>query len=200
MTPRSCISFLAAIAFACNFALPSAQACDVVSSMVTPALIFTVPSAPVAPPHITVPPTPRSMPLKMKIKSHQVTTTADKAPAVVQQKVDYKRYMKQFEKSIRAAWQRPNSKEFMPVGTTFKLLKSGQLKNIEVTLSSRDDKVDKAALRALYMVHAQPLPKGAPEYVNVKFVFENNNGSSCCCGGNACTCANAGACGGAQGI
>jgi len=88
----------------------------------------------------------------------------------------------------------------MPVGTTFKLLRSGQLKNIEVNLTSGNEAVDRAAVRALYLVQAKPLPAGAPQYVNVEFVFENSNGSSCCCGGEQCTCANAGACGGSQRI
>jgi TonB family protein len=136
------------------------------------------------------------MPIKMKIKSHLLAPT--QAPVAAQKAVDYEPYMKDLEASIRAAWARPGSKEFMPVGTTFKLLKSGQLKNIEVKLSSGNKKVDRAALRALYLVQAKPLPVGAPEYVNVKFVFESNNGSSCCCGGGACTCANAGACGRSQ--
>ena len=168
--------------------------------MVRPALIFTVPTPTVAPPKITVSPMPRSMPLKMKIKSRPLTTVPTRAPVAVTSTVDYKPYMKDLEKSIRAAWQRPSTKHFMPVGATFKLLRSGQLKNIEVKLSSGNDAVDRAALRALYLVQAKPLPAGAPGYVNVKFVFENNYGSSCCCGGDQCTCANAGACGRSQRI
>src|SRR5262249_28956546 len=200
MTPRSCIGLLAALSLVFNFAISSAQACDVVSTMVRPALIFTVPTPTVTPPKITVSPMPRSMPLKMKIKSRPLRTAPAQAPVAVKRAGDYKPYMKDLEKSIRAAWQRPSTRRVMPGGPTIKMLGSGQPQNIEVKLTSGNEAVDRAAVRALYLVQAKPLPAGALQYVNVEFVFENSNGSSCCCGGEQCTCANAGACGGSQRI
>ncbi len=193
MTPRRCFSFFAAFLISANFAIPSVQACKAGLGMVGPAMIITVP------PPVTAPHVPQSMPLKSKLKSKLM-----KAPAAAQtpspQSVDYKPYIKALEKDIRAAWARPGDDKFMPVGTTFKILRTGQIKDIKVALSADEKSVDRAAVNALYMVQAKPLPKGAPEYVNVKFIFENNNGSSCCCGGNDCTCANAGACGTSQKI
>jgi TonB family protein len=143
---------------------------------------------------------PGSMPRSMPIK-HRARTTSQPSPTAAQSaqsQVDYRPYMKDLEKRIRAAWVRPKSQDFMPVGTTFKILRSGQIKDVKVALSSGDSQVDRAALNALYLVKAEPLPARAAEYVKVKFVFENYNGSSCCCGGGNCTCASAGACGRSQ--
>lgn len=200
MTLRRSFSFLAALLVSANFAAPSVQACDAGLGMVSPAMIITVPP-PVRAPHVTVPTSMpvKSMPLKSKLKSRLVKTTPAKQAATAPA-VDYKPYIKSLEKDIRAAWARPANAKFQPVGTTFKLLRNGQIKEIEVALSSDDKKVDRAAVNALYMVQAKPLPAGAPDYVNVKFIFENNNGSSCCCGGNDCTCGSAGACGSSQKI
>ncbi|HEY9867701.1 MAG TPA: TonB family protein [Candidatus Obscuribacterales bacterium] len=199
MTLRSSAHLLAALCFLAGTMPPGAEACEPALAMApVAALTFTIPAPNVPPRTPKVVPTsmPRSMPVK-----HRARTTAQPpatAPQSAPSQVDYRPYMKDLEKRIRAAWVRPKNQKFMPVGTTFKILRSGQIKDVKVALSSGDSKVDRAAVNALYLVKAQPLPARAAEYVKVKFVFENNNGSSCCCGGNNCTCASAGACGRSQ--
>lgn len=198
MLARLLSAALAAAGILLNPLGGGALACDVLIGAASPAaLTFVVPPPPPAPPlrvtkRLVVsgragkikPPTAVSIP------NPQSTRPAS---------IDYRPYMKNLEKDIRSAWKKPQVKDFLPVVTTFQIRRNGDIRSIRISKSSGNKIVDDAALKALSLVNpARPLPVGAPEYANVRFVFENEHGSSCCCGGINCTCAAPGACGGAN--
>lgn len=139
-----------------------------------------------------------SMPIRPVLPVKDTTSKPARSVAGVRDRVDYGAYEKSLERRIQSAWIRPRIRRFNPVGAIFKILRSGEIRDVRVVLSSGNPSVDRAAITALNIAQTEPLPSGSPEYVFAKFVFGNQNRTDCCCGAEDCNCPGAAACGKTQ--
>lgn len=87
--------------------------------------------------------------------------------------LDLRPYVSKVKSTIQKNWQVPKGFESRKVTTMFSIMRDGKITNAEVTESSGDEAVDKSALQALEAASPlDPLPKGAPRSVDLKYVFD----------------------------
>ena len=87
--------------------------------------------------------------------------------------LDFGPYMTKMKSDIRAKWQMPKGLETRRVTTVFSIMRDGKIANVSITEGSGNEAVDKSALAALDAASPlDPLPKGAPPSVDIKYVFD----------------------------
>jgi len=92
--------------------------------------------------------------------------------------VDFGPYMAELNRRIKAAWLPPSGFESKRITVLFKLNKGGELSHLVVLQSSGEDSADKAALEAVKQATPfKPLPKGAPDEVDITFTFDRDKRS-----------------------
>ena len=107
-------------------------------------------------------------------------TGAGKAPAGKEeeeddsfdQNLDMAPYMTKMKQDIKTKWQMPKGLETRRVVTVFSIMRNGKIANVEITEGSGNAEVDKSALAALEAASLDPLPKGAPPSVDIKYIFD----------------------------
>ncbi len=111
--------------------------------------------------------------------------TASQLPKAVQERIapvdededefdpnlDLSTYMSKMKQDIQKRWERPKGFESRKVTTLFTIMRDGKIANAEVVQSSGNPEVDKSALAAL-AAPVDPLPKGAPRSIDIKYVFD----------------------------
>lgn len=89
------------------------------------------------------------------------------------QDIDYSAYMAKMKKDIQAKWKPPKGIEQRRVGVTFSINRDGSIDNGTVVESSGVEAIDKSALDALHDASPiDPLPKGAPKSVDIRYRFD----------------------------
>ncbi|MBS1953789.1 MAG: TonB family protein [Cyanobacteria bacterium SZAS-4] len=89
------------------------------------------------------------------------------------QDIDYSAYMTKMKKDIQAKWKPPKGIEQRRVSVTFSINRDGSIDNGTVVESSGVDAIDKSALDALHDASPiDPLPKGAPKSVDIRYRFD----------------------------
>lgn len=87
--------------------------------------------------------------------------------------LDMRPYVANMKKLIQKNWTPPKGFESRKVGTIFSILRDGTIANPEITDSSGNEEMDKSALEALKASSPlEPLPKGAPRSVDIKYAFD----------------------------
>lgn len=87
--------------------------------------------------------------------------------------LDFGSYMTKMKQDIRNKWQPPKGLESRRVSVVFSIQRNGAIINPEVVESSGNEEVDKSALAALSASSPlDPLPKGAPKSVDIRYVFD----------------------------
>lgn len=87
---------------------------------------------------------------------------------------DFKPYMKHLQHMIKHDWLPPKSDKTTKAVLKFKIDRQGDLSDIQVSSSSGNKSFDDAAIDTLRKFHADPLPDGAPESVDIEFTFDYN--------------------------
>lgn len=85
--------------------------------------------------------------------------------------LDLRPYVAKMKQDIQKRWSVPKGFESRQVTTSFSINKDGRITNAEIVTSSGNEDVDKSALAAL-QAPVDPLPKGSPSYVDIKYVFD----------------------------
>jgi TonB family protein len=81
--------------------------------------------------------------------------------------------MAKMKKDIQAKWKPPKGLEQRRVGVTFSINRDGSIVDGAVVESSGVDAIDKSALEALKDASPiDPLPKGAPRSVEIRYRFD----------------------------
>lgn len=119
-------------------------------------------------------------PDKAKIASAAPTTKGAAAKAVEEEEednfdpnLDFGPYMSKMKQDIQKKWQMPKGLESRKVTTVFSIMRDGKIANVSITEGSGSDAVDKSALAALEAASPlDPLPKGSPQSVDIKYVFD----------------------------
>lgn len=87
--------------------------------------------------------------------------------------VDFGTYMSKMKRQIQNKWTPPKGMEERKVVAVFTIMKDGQIVDPSLVESSGVDSVDKAAMTALKQSSPlEPLPEGAPEYVQIRYKFD----------------------------
>jgi TonB family protein len=87
--------------------------------------------------------------------------------------VDFGSYMAKMKKDIQAKWTPPKGFEDRRVVVVFSIMRDGSIRDADVIDGSGVDAIDKAALQALTRSSPlQPLPKGAPKSVRIRYQFD----------------------------
>lgn len=87
--------------------------------------------------------------------------------------LDFGPYMSKMKQDIQKKWQMPKGLESRKVTTVFSIMRDGKIANVSITEGSGNDAVDKSALAALDAASPlDPLPKGSPQSVDIKYVFD----------------------------
>lgn len=89
------------------------------------------------------------------------------------QDIDYSAYMDKMKKDIQAKWKPPKGIEQRRVGVTFRINRDGSIVDGTVVESSGVESIDQSALEALKAASPiDPLPKGAPRSVEIRYRFD----------------------------
>ncbi len=87
--------------------------------------------------------------------------------------LDMKPYMTKMKQDIQKKWQMPKGLEARRVTVAFSIESDGKIDYAEIVEGSGNEAVDKSALEALKAASPlDPLPKGAPKSVSIKYVFD----------------------------
>jgi TonB family protein len=87
--------------------------------------------------------------------------------------LDMGSYMTKMKQDIHSKWQPPKGLESRRVSVVFSIQRTGAITNPEIVDSSGNEEVDKSALAALSAASPlDPLPKGAPRSVDIRYVFD----------------------------
>ncbi|MBX9685453.1 MAG: TonB C-terminal domain-containing protein [Candidatus Obscuribacterales bacterium] len=87
--------------------------------------------------------------------------------------LDLRPYVAKIKQDIQKKWQAPKGFESRRVTTMFSIMRDGKIENASVVESSGNEDVDKSALAALQAASPlDPLPKGSPRSVDLKYVFD----------------------------
>lgn len=86
-------------------------------------------------------------------------------------KLDLRPYVAKMKADIQKRWVSPKGLESKRVTTMFSVTREGKIVNPEIVESSGSEEVDKSALAAL-AANVDPLPKGSPRTVDIKYVFD----------------------------
>ncbi len=89
------------------------------------------------------------------------------------QDLDFSGYMSKMKKDIQAKWKPPKGIEQRKVVVVFTINRDGSITEGSVVDSSGVDSIDKSALDALHDASPiDPLPKGAPKSVQIRYQFD----------------------------
>ncbi len=89
--------------------------------------------------------------------------------------IDFGPYMADLQKRIKRSWFPPRGNETKKVVTMFKVHSDGLISDIKLDKSSGMAAADEAALDAVRNASPfRPLPKGAPDVVDIQFTFDYN--------------------------
>jgi TonB family protein len=89
--------------------------------------------------------------------------------------VEFGPYIVEVDRSINHGWTPPAGNESKRVVVQFKIHRGGELSNLRFDHSSGLAIADQAALKAIENAAPfKPLPKGAPDTIDIQFVFDKN--------------------------
>lgn len=89
------------------------------------------------------------------------------------QGVDFSTYMVKMKKDIQSKWKPPKGIEQRKVVATFTINRDGSIVEPSIVDGSGLENIDKSALAALHDASPlDPLPKGAPRSVQIRYVFD----------------------------
>ena len=86
--------------------------------------------------------------------------------------VDFGPYMKKMKRTIQQKWAPPKGFKARSVVAVFSIRRDGKIMNPEIVDGSGVDQVDKSAMEALNTAKLDPLPRGAPPYVQIRYQFD----------------------------
>lgn len=87
--------------------------------------------------------------------------------------LDFGSYMTKMKQDIHNKWVPPKGLESRRVSVVFSIQRDGAIVNPEIVESSGNEEVDKSAMTALTVASPlDPLPKGAPRSVDIRYVFD----------------------------
>lgn len=86
--------------------------------------------------------------------------------------VEFGPYMKRMKKAIQDKWTPPKGFKARSVVAVFSIMRNGQIVNPEIVDGSGVDSVDQSAMNALKTAKLEPLPKGSPPYVQIRYQFD----------------------------
>ncbi len=117
-----------------------------------------------------------SLPDPSSIEVKKSTTTSsknEKTEQVAMGSVDFGPYMAKMKKDIQAKWTPPKGFDQRRVVAVFSIRKDGQIVDPEIVDGSGVQSVDQSALEALKLASPlDPLPEGAPYYVQIRYQFD----------------------------
>jgi TonB family protein len=121
--------------------------------------------------------TPEAEQLKARseeLRNSRHSVSSNPSPAK-EPPVDFGPYMKALQRKIKGNWHPPKGLESKQVVVIFSISREGQLSRLRVVGSSGVEKADQAAMEAVTKSPPfDPLPKGAPESIDIQFTFEYN--------------------------
>lgn len=85
--------------------------------------------------------------------------------------VDFGPYMKKMKRTIQAQWNAPKGFKARSVVAVFSIRRDGAIVNPEIVDGSGVPQVDESAMQALKSAKLDPLPRGAPPYVQIRYQF-----------------------------
>lgn len=101
------------------------------------------------------------------------STTDDDDDDSFDQNLDLRPYIAKIKQDIQKKWQAPKGFDSRRVTAQFTITRDGSITNTSVVESSGNEEVDKSALAALQSASPlEPLPKGAPKSVDIRYVFD----------------------------
>jgi len=118
------------------------------------------------------------LPAKVKPKASTTASSAkqqayDDEDDDVNPNLDLTGYVNKIKQDIQKKWQLPKGFESKRVTTVFSIMRDGKIENAAVVESSGTPAIDKSALDALKSASPlDPLPKGAPESIDLKYSFD----------------------------
>lgn len=86
--------------------------------------------------------------------------------------VDFGPYMKKMKRTIQAKWVPPKGFKARSVVAVFSIRRDGKIMNPEIVDGSGVEQVDQSAMAALKTAKLDPLPRGAPPYVQIRYQFD----------------------------
>lgn len=87
--------------------------------------------------------------------------------------LDFGPYMSKMKQSIQAKWVPPKGFDAKRVVAVFSISKNGEISNAEIVEGSGAASVDESAMAALKAASPlEPLPDGAPPYVQIRYQFD----------------------------
>lgn len=87
--------------------------------------------------------------------------------------LDLRPYVAKIKQDILKKWELPKGFESRKVTTLFSIMRDGSIENPSIVESSGNDNVDVSAISALHAASPlDPLPKGAPRSVDIKYTFD----------------------------
>ncbi|MBY0360143.1 MAG: TonB C-terminal domain-containing protein [Candidatus Obscuribacterales bacterium] len=112
-------------------------------------------------------------PIKSAPPPKSASEMEDDEDAHIDHNLDFSSYMTKMKQDIQKKWQPPKGFESRKVTTVFTITNTGAIVNPEVSVSSGNQEMDKSALIALQAASPlDPLPKGSPRSVDIKYVFD----------------------------
>ena len=86
--------------------------------------------------------------------------------------VDFGPYMKKMKRTIQQKWAPPKGFKAQSVVAVFSIRRDGKIFNPEIVDGSGVAEVDQSAMQALKTAVLDPLPKGSPPYVQIRYQFD----------------------------
>ncbi len=106
-------------------------------------------------------------------KPDKAKDDADEQDSAPDGHLDFQPYMAKMKKDIQAKWNPPKGFEDRRVVAIFSIMRDGKIADPSIVESSGVESVDKTALDALQAASPlDPLPKGAPKSVQVRYKFD----------------------------
>lgn len=113
--------------------------------------------------------------IKVPDEWQKIHSAAPEAPTAKTPDVDFGPYMADLQRRIKKNWYPPKGNETRQTRIIFKVNKDGTISDLRIDKSSGVDAVDKAALEAARTASpVRPLPKGAPNQVDIQFTYDYN--------------------------
>lgn len=111
--------------------------------------------------------------LPQAIKDYEIAHSLGFSPKMLE--VDYSEYMNKLQRRIKSNWHPPKGKETKRAVVVFKVARDGTVPILKIYKPSGVADVDAAAISAVKAAAPfEPLPKGAPNDVDVEFAFDYN--------------------------
>lgn len=110
---------------------------------------------------------------KAAVPARTVKPADDDEDDQVNHNLDFGSYMTKMKQDIQKKWLPPKGLETRRVTAVFTIMANGTINDPSICDSSGNDEMDKSAMAALQAASPlDPLPKGAPRSVDIRYVFD----------------------------